>query len=346
MVDARCSEAGLPVAWGMPPDMPLVSVALCTWNGAEWLRAQLDSILAQQDVRLEMVALDDASSDASLDILREYAARDPRLRVHANERNLGHLRSFEKCMAMCAGDFIAPADQDDVWAPGKLRRLMDAIGEADLAYCDSAYIDGDGRATGRRVSDDLPMHRGHAPLRYVFQNTVSGHAALLRREVLADALPFPPLLFHDWWLAIRAAAGRGVVYVDEPLVQFRRHAQNSSAMGKARANADRSRAQRRQARLANASNRKWVAMRAHVARQYAARPWHDHARAGDWADLFEQALGGQHPRLWPLIWRDRADLPPWSGSPAWNALQFYFRCRRKFRRMRAEGEPTAPIFTE
>ena len=207
----------------MYPATPLVSVVLCTWNGARWLRPQLDSILEQQDVLLELVVLDDASSDGTLALLREYAARDDRIRLHASAANAGHLRSFEKCMGMCAGDFIAPADQDDIWHPRKLRVLLDAIGDADLAYCDSAYIDCDGRPTGRSVSDDLHMHRGRDPLRYIFQNTVSGHAALLRRELLADTLPFPPRLFHDWWLAIRAAAGRGVVYVDVPMVRFRRH---------------------------------------------------------------------------------------------------------------------------
>ena len=85
-------------------------------------------------------------------------------------------------MAMCTSPLIAPCDQDDIWHPRKLAILADAIGDADMAYCDSAYIDEAGRPLNRRISDDLgPMHAGHDALRYAFQNTVSGHAMLVRR---------------------------------------------------------------------------------------------------------------------------------------------------------------------
>ncbi len=331
----------------MSPDTPLVSVALCTWNGERWLRLQLDSILAQEDVLLEVVVLDDASSDGTPALLREYAARDGRIRLHANTTNLGHLHSFEKCMGLCQGDFIAPADQDDIWHPRKLRTLLDAIGDADLAYCDSTYIDCEGHPTGRNVSDDLHMHRGHDPLRYIFQNTVSGHAALLPRRLLDDTLPFPPHLYHDWWLAIRAAAGHGVIYVDIPLVRFRRHVEACSALGKQddRA-ADLSREARRRERLATARNRKWLAERAYVAAQYAAMSWEGSAGAAEWARIFEATLAGGEPAIWRTIWRHRASVPPWSGWTPWNAVRFYFRCRRKFRRARLEGEPPTPIFQQ
>ena len=75
---------------------PQVSVALCVYNGERFLRDQLDSLLAQEDVELEVVIVDDCSTDGSLALLREYAARDPRIRVVANEKNLGHLNSFAK----------------------------------------------------------------------------------------------------------------------------------------------------------------------------------------------------------------------------------------------------------
>ena len=129
---------------------PLVSVALCVYNGERYLREQLDSILAQEGVRIEVVAVDDVSSDGSLALLQEYAAEDPRIRVVANDRNLGHLCSFDRAMSLCSAALIAPSDQDDIWHPQKLQRLLAAIGDADLAYCDSEYIDGDGHAARRQ----------------------------------------------------------------------------------------------------------------------------------------------------------------------------------------------------
>ena len=112
------------------------------------------------------------------------------------------------------------------------RELAEAIGGADMAYCDSAYIDGDGNRSGATSPATRADARRARSADVLFQNTVSGHALLVRRDVFDAALPFPAKLYHDWWLAIRAAAGKGVVYVDEPLVQFRRHVTAVSPLGK------------------------------------------------------------------------------------------------------------------
>lgn len=332
----------------MTTEPPLVSVALCVYNGAGFLAEQLDSILAQEDVRLEVVAVDDCSTDDSLALLHRYAARDPRIRVFRNDTNLGHLRSFDRAMSLCDGPLIAPSDQDDRWHPRKLRRLLDALGEADMAYCDSEYIDCDGNPLGRRISEDLDaMHQGRDPLRFLFQNTVSGHALLVRRDVFEAARPFPELLYHDWWLAMRAASGNGVVYVAEPLVQFRRHAAAFSPLGKKRGSkaarvpraARPPKAIRRAEARQRARNRQWVEERLYLGRMLAATDWPGHARAGEWLAALLAAQDGELAPLRALCWRDRDSLPPFHG-PAWyRAFRFYQRCRRKVRHARTEAVP-------
>lgn len=317
----------------MASPMPLLSVALCTWNGARWLRPQLDSILAQEDVRLELVALDDASTDDSLAILHEYAARDPRIRVHANATNLGHLCSFEKCMSMGEGDFIAPADQDDVWHPYKLRTLLDAIGDADLAYGDSRYVDADGQPSGRRVSDDMVMASGRGTLPLLLQNTVSGHAALLRRNLLDRACPFPDGVFHDGWLAMLAAHGAGIVYVDEVLVDFRRHADASSAVGKSRGDGPRpSRAQR---------EAEWLRERAWLAGKIAERI--DSPLMAAWSTQLQALQQGRSAGLLQRCLQDRHALAR-AGTSTWReALRCHLSLSNKARRIRrGAGDSTAP----
>ncbi|MCY7355698.1 MAG: glycosyltransferase family 2 protein [Lysobacter sp.] len=323
---------------------PLISVALSVYNGERHLREQLDSVLAQEGVQLEIVAVDDGSSDGSVALLREYAQRDPRIQVHVNPKNLGHLRSFERAMSLCHGEFIAPCDQDDVWHPDKLARLLAAIGDADLAYCDSEYIDEQGASLHRRISQDLPMHAGMDPLRYIFQNTVSGHACLLRRKLLERAGPAPALLYHDWWLAMCAAAHAGVVYVDAPLVSFRRHVAAFSPLGKKHeANARLSKKERR-ARNRGSVNRKWIAERLYVARMLGETDWHGSAAARDWFTALQQAVDGNSKPLFQVIWRDRMSVPPWRGMAWINALKFYKRCKRKIRHGRREPEPSTPLF--
>jgi glycosyltransferase involved in cell wall biosynthesis len=205
---------------------PRVSIALCTWNGERYLAEQLDSLLAQDLGALELVACDDASSDATWDILQTYAPRFAQHRLVRNASNLGVHTNFQQALALCRGEWIAPCDQDDIWAPNKLSRLLGAAGDALLVYCDSQLIDAAGRPLGERVSDRLPMLVGAHPLAFVFGNCVSGHASLLRRALLERALPMPAGLYYDEWLAFVASSIATIAYVDEALVQFRQHDSN------------------------------------------------------------------------------------------------------------------------
>ena len=314
-----------------------VSVALCTYNGARWLPELLESVLAQEGVELEVVALDDASTDSTLDLLQAFALRDPRIRVFANERNLGHLKSFERCMGLCAAPLLAPCDQDDLWLPNKLATLVAALGDADLAYCDSEYIDADGRPLARRVSHDIgPMHQGQDPLRYVFQNTVSGHAMIVRREVFERAEPFPPLLYHDWWLAMCAAAGGGVVYVDDALVQFRRHELSASAVG--------GRVSGLRRKRSSSHNRKWMAQWLYVFEQLRSTEWFPQRTAARWYVAMRSAEHGHVLRLWHAIWHSRESVPPYD-APRWlAAVRFWGKCANKVIRARRERAFEGPLF--
>jgi len=203
--------------------VPAVSIALCTYNGAEFLAAQLDSLLAQSFTDFEIVAVDDGSSDATVAILQAYAQRDARLRVFANQRNLGFKLNFEVALQKCRGPLIAPCDQDDVWQPRKLAQLVPLTATHVMAYCDSALMDAGGKDLGLRMSQARRMLTTAEPLAFLFANCISGHAMLFRREVLASGLPVPDGFFHDWWLAFVASTLGSIAYVDQPLVNYRRH---------------------------------------------------------------------------------------------------------------------------
>jgi glycosyltransferase involved in cell wall biosynthesis len=205
---------------------PLISVALCTFNGAGHLREQLDSLLSQTYQNLEIIAVDDCSSDATVAILREYAQGDPRLRVVVNTANIGFKRNFEFAILQCQGEFIAPCDQDDIWLPIKLSELRTVIGANAMAYCDSELIDADGHSLDKSMSDWWQMGDIRDPMTLVMDNCVSGHAMLFRRDLLLAALPVPDGLFYDWWLAAVAASRGGVVYCAKKLVRYRQHRSN------------------------------------------------------------------------------------------------------------------------
>jgi Glycosyl transferase family 2 len=204
----------------------LVSVALCTYNGGRFLGQQLQSILDQTYRNLEIVVVDDCSQDDSVAIATRFAAIDERIRVVRNSGNLGFKGNFEFALSLCSGELIAPCDQDDIWLPQKIAKLMTAIDGRALSYCDSALVDAQGGSTGVRMSSIVRMLSTDDPVPFAFGNCVSGHAMLFRRELLESALPVPVEFFHDWWIAAVAAGSGGIVFLPETLVLYRQHGGN------------------------------------------------------------------------------------------------------------------------
>jgi glycosyltransferase involved in cell wall biosynthesis len=93
-----------------------LSIALCTYNGAAYLKEQLESIAAQTRTPYELVISDDQSTDDTLRLIQEFAATAGfPVRLSVNESNLGIAKNFEKAISLCRGDVIVLSDQDDVW---------------------------------------------------------------------------------------------------------------------------------------------------------------------------------------------------------------------------------------
>lgn len=201
---------------------PLVSIALATFNGGKYLERQLNSVLAQNYPNLEVVVSDDGSTDTTWQMLEHYASRDRRIRLLPRHENLGVVQNFAQCFSACRGDLISPCDQDDVWHPDKTRRLVEAMGDALLVYCNSQLVDGEGRSAGRTLADTLNMIQGSDPRPFLFSNSVLGHAMVFRKHILQGygAITEVP---HDWWLAFVASNLGHITYIDEVLVDYRRH---------------------------------------------------------------------------------------------------------------------------
>ncbi len=205
----------------------LVSIVVTTYNGERFLKAQLDSIIAQTYQPIEIIVVDDGSTDNTLNILNEYAAHHKNVSVIKNEQNLGYVKNFEKGFSLAKGDYIAPCDQDDVWLPTKIDVLVNHIGDDAIAYCDSEFIDGAGQTLNKKMSDTKTLTDFDSPLMYIEAGiSALGHAMLIKKEVVFAAMPFPTLFSHDNWLGFVATFSSKVKFVDEVLVQYRRHDAN------------------------------------------------------------------------------------------------------------------------
>jgi glycosyltransferase involved in cell wall biosynthesis len=201
----------------------LVSIALCTYNGEAYLREQLDSIVDQSYPAIELIAVDDCSSDNTLKILEEYAAKYPYIQVFVNPQNLGYIRNFEKALQLCNGDFITLSDQDDIWDLRKIEKQVKAIGNHLLIYHDSEFVDQNGQSLHRKMSDIMNLYRGNQPEAFLFFNCISGHSVLMKKELRDELLPFPNAYFHDWWMGYVATNLGSIDFINESLVKYRQH---------------------------------------------------------------------------------------------------------------------------
>ena len=207
-------------------DQKLVSVVLAAYNGGRFLAHQLNTVLAQTYTPIEIIITDDGSTDNTPDILRQYAAAHPQIKIHFNETNLGYIRNFEKAIGLASGDYIALCDQDDDWLPEKIEKLVHAIGDYPMVYCDSLLCNENLEAGGKKISDVANCLSFSSCLQQAVFCRVYGHATLIKRSMLQRALPFPEVLPHDWWLSFVATLEGGILFYPEALVRYRQHSNN------------------------------------------------------------------------------------------------------------------------
>ncbi|WP_104130343.1 glycosyltransferase family 2 protein [Cryobacterium sp. N21] len=223
----------------MIPVAPRTSVALCTYNGAAYLEEQLLSILGQSLPVGEIVVSDDGSTDETLSILERVAAGWPDLNfvVLRNATALGVTANFEQALAACSGDLIALCDQDDVWWPERLERMMAEFTRRpalQMLHADARLVDAAGAPLGFTLlqtlgvsdTDRASVHAGHAIDAYLRRNIVTGATMMVRRELVERSRPFPPAWVHDEWIAMVAAATGEVDLIEEPLTDYRQHGRN------------------------------------------------------------------------------------------------------------------------
>jgi len=217
-----------------------IQVLLATFNGERFLREQIESIFAQTLPGVSILARDDGSVDATPAILAEYASRFPeRFQVLPTIAPTGHARdNFGALLQAATAPFVALADQDDVWMPGKLELEMDAMRAMERRYGASTplLVFSDLEVVGEQLSPIAPSfwkHRGidpqniHRPGRLLMENILTGCTALLNAPLVRFARSMPQTAaMHDWWIALLAAFLGNAAFVDQPLVLYRQHEKN------------------------------------------------------------------------------------------------------------------------
>jgi glycosyltransferase involved in cell wall biosynthesis len=206
-----------------------ISVCLASYNGSKYINKQIESILYQLRETDELVIVDDNSSDETVKIIEDF--KDPRIKLINNVFNLGVVKTFERAINNSTGDIIFLSDQDDVWLPNKVEKILEVFQkypDITLVLSDAQIIDSEGQIT----ADSFFKIRGKFvanPLSNIIKNKYHGCTLAFRREMVEVFLPFPANTpMHDMWIGIVNAMYGKVFYIDEPLIQHRRHDNNTS----------------------------------------------------------------------------------------------------------------------
>lgn len=229
-------------------ETPRIAILLTTFNGASYLAAQLDSLLAQTWSNFVVVVRDDGSIDDTPALIESYQARNPdRFHLVADTAgNKGASASFSCLMEHALEHktelgldraYLMFCDQDDIWLPEKIEREMTAMLAAEggdrtlpvLVHSDLQVVS----ATGEMIAPSFVRFQGLELERnslegLVFSNLVTGCTALCNEALALKSGPVAKhAIMHDWWLALVATAFGRLVYLDTPLVHYRQHGDNT-----------------------------------------------------------------------------------------------------------------------
>ena len=198
----------------------MISVCVTTYNGAEFIEAQLRSILAQLSKADEVIVSDDGSTDGTLEIIR--GLQDKRIRI-LEHPHVGVTRNFYAAMDAAKGEYIFLADQDDVWLEKKVSRCVELLRDFDLVVTDAKVTDSELHVVEESLFAVLKSREGL--WKNWFACTFYGSTMAFRRSVLESARPYPSeaTIAHDWWIGMVAEMTGKVCFVKEPYVLYRRH---------------------------------------------------------------------------------------------------------------------------
>lgn len=208
---------------------PRISVLMCVYDGARYLREAVDSILAQSCGAFELVVIDDASNDASSAILAGYD--DPRIRVQRNAENLGLTRSLNRGLELCRGSYVARMDADDVSLPRRLERQLawlEAHPAVGVCATQTRVLEG-ATFRDRRV----PTEHDDIAAELVFGNCIAHPSVMIRRDVLdLHGLRYDPDVrrSQDYELWTRMVRLTRFCTLPEPLLAYRKHAASVSSI--------------------------------------------------------------------------------------------------------------------
>lgn len=209
----------------------MVSICVATYNGEKYIKEQLDSILCQLNAEDEIIVSDDGSTDETLDIIERF--NDSRIKVfkyRQNEQNLANhykvTANFQNALMQAKGDYIFLSDQDDIWLPNKVEKIMQFLQQDNFVHSNAVIADENLNKIGE-MNDCRPYKKGF--WKNLYKSSYLGCTCAFSKKIKNYVLPFPAkLIGQDYWIGLLSELKFNVVYIQEPLILYRRHDSNVS----------------------------------------------------------------------------------------------------------------------
>jgi len=198
----------------------MISVCMATYNGVDYLKPQIDSILAQLKPNDELIISDDSSADGTTDLIKTY--QDSRIKLLEKCNFHSPVLNFENALKVASGDYIFLSDQDDIWLPEKSSVMIRYLKDYDVVVSDCFVINNDGSILYESFQDLMKAKKGF--IRNFVKNGYLGCCIAFSKEMLKFYLPFPKgIAMHDIWIGLITELVADVIFIPDKLILYRRH---------------------------------------------------------------------------------------------------------------------------
>ena len=226
---------------------PLISIIIPNYNHALFLKKRLESVYNQTYPHFEVILLDDASTDNSIEILTTYKNHPKTAHLIVNTQNSGSpFKQWQKGIEVANGELIWIAESDDYAAPNFLEQVAQPLltnKEIGLAYCQSVVVDENSQELyiNTKWTDDLNKNRWLTNYtnnglleckNYLFHKcTIPNASAVIFRKNLATTFPVTYKMAGDWWFWMNLLPNTHIAYIKDNLNYFRTHANTTRMSG-------------------------------------------------------------------------------------------------------------------
>nr|WP_320022441.1 glycosyltransferase family 2 protein [uncultured Draconibacterium sp.] len=205
----------------------IISVCIPTYNGEQYIKEQIDSILNQTRVVDEIIISDDSSTDQTVEIIRSY--NNPKIKLFEKQQFSSPIFNLEFALKQAKGDYIFLADQDDVWMPGKVEILVNELTASKLVISDGIIINQEDKKIASSIFEIYNSRKGFC--KNLVKNSYMGCCMAFHKDLLATILPFPKAIaMHDLWIGLNAELYTKPIFCPAKLVKYRRHDFNQTPL--------------------------------------------------------------------------------------------------------------------